>query len=197
MTYQFSAAVASSHSMRMASDELRRDLESLRDFITNAHAKMSSYNADEIAQSWLDEEIKPTSGSTIWHKAFSIPVAGKTPDQLLASMKADWTRLLDAFRARLEDANIPVELSRIGKMTYMLTDKRRPNPLTMETADLITALHSQQKRYVMLQRIARHEHDNFALLITAAIRELHKISAKADVHASPNRTEPNLRRRWR
>ena len=109
-------------------------------------------------------------------------------------MKKSWTKFLDVFRARLEEANIPVQLNRIGKMTYMLTDGRRRYPLPVETADLITALHSQYKRHVALQKISQTEHDNFVQLVKLAIGEIQRKVPRTEANGTRNGTndEPQL-----
>ena len=64
------------------------------------------------------------------------------PDVLYRSMMAAWDRFLDVFRQKLIAAGIPPNMNRVGKMTYALTDRRRRNPLPLQTADLVSALNS-------------------------------------------------------
>ena len=63
-------------------------------------------------------------------------------------------------------------MNRIGKMTYMLTDRRRKNPLNVATADLITALNSQYRRHLAHSTIGQEDHDAFVRLVKTAIDEL-------------------------
>ena len=77
----------------------------------------------------------------------------------------------------------------------MLTDGRRRYPLPVETADLITALHSQYKRYVALQKITATEHDNFVQLVKTAIMELQKKTQRQDglpLRNGTNEHDPQL-----
>lgn len=71
-------------------------------------------------------------------------------------------------------------------MTYTLTDGRLKYPLPVETAGLITALHSQYKRYIALQRVTPTEHDNFVQLVKTAILELQKKVPRAEANSARN-----------
>ena len=173
MTRSFGEATAASAALRLAAEQVRRDLDSLREFITDIQEKMSEYNADKITQSRLELDQPEPKRGVLWQRP-TVATPPKTPEELQQSMKNEWGKFLEVFRARLEEANIPVQLNRIGKMTYLLTDGRRKYPLPVETADLITALHSQYKRHVALQRISATEHDNFVQLVKTAILEVQK-----------------------
>ncbi len=170
MTREFGAALASSNATRLTTEQLRVDLEGLRDFIIEVQEKLSEYNADNITRSRLELDAEPLPTGTFYRGPIPDPL--RTPDQLFQSMRGEWKKFGDAFKQRLEDANISPQLNRMGKMTYMLTDKRRRNPLPLETADLITALHSQYRRYLALRAINTLEHDNFVQLVQTAIKEL-------------------------
>ena len=186
MTRAFGEATAASSAMRLAAEQVRKDLDSLREFITDIQEKMSEYNADKITQSRLElEPLEPKRG-VIWQQSAPVATPPRTPDQLLQSMREAWDRFAEVFRNRLEGAGIDPKLNRIGKMTYMLSDRRRANPLPVETADLITALHSQYKRHVALQRISATEHDNFVQLVKTAIQEVQKKTARSDAINSRN-----------
>jgi hypothetical protein len=87
-------------------------------------------------------------------------------------MKNEWAIFIEAFRRRLNEAGIPPQMNRIGKMTYMLTDRRRKNPLNVATADLITALNSQYRRHLAHSTIGQEDHDAFVRLVKTAIDEL-------------------------
>jgi hypothetical protein len=63
----------------------------------------------------------------------------------------------------------------------MLTDKRRRYPIALETAELITALHSQYKRYLALRSVSLSEHETFVQLVSTAIKELQKKLAKPEI----------------
>ena len=179
MTRSFGEATAASAALRLAAEQVRRDLDSLREFITDIQEKMSEYNADKITQSRLELDQPEPKRGVLWQRP-TVATPPKTPEELQQSMKNEWGKFLEVFRARLEEANIPVQLNRIGKMTYLLTDGRRKYPLPVETADLITALHSQYKRHVALQRISATEHDNFVQLVKTAILEVQKKSPRPE-----------------
>ena len=89
-------------------------------------------------------------------------------------MRSEWDRFIAVLKSRLVEAGIEPKMNRIGKMAYMLRDRRRTNPLPSETAELITALHSQYRRHISLQRISTIEYANFVQLIKTAIAELQK-----------------------
>lgn len=174
MTHAFGAATAASREMIEVAGNVRADLDSLRDFVTDIQEKMSEYNADSIMKARLEEEEEAQPG-TLFRKS-ATPAAVQTPasSQQFESMKLEWNKFLDAFKKRLTEAGILPQLNRMGKMTYMLTDRRRKQPLPVETADLITALHSQYRRHVALQRVSPEEHDNFVRLVKTAIDELRR-----------------------
>jgi hypothetical protein len=150
MTVAFGEATASSHDMRHAANKALSELENLREFVTDMREKMSEYNADAIVKERLEEEEERTLG-VLWSKADGNKATSTDTNVLYKSMMAQWDKFLGVFRQRLLDAKITPVMNRIGKMTYMLTDKRRRTPLPIETAELITALHSQYKRYTRMQ----------------------------------------------
>jgi hypothetical protein len=175
MTSAFGRATAASNTTMQTVNELRNQLEALQDFIVEAQEKMSEYNADRITKSRIEQEDEALPEGTFF-KNFRNLAGGmappQTPDGRFQSMKSEWAKFLDAFKARLVEANITPQLNRIGKMTYMLTDKRRKQPLPVETADLITALHSQYRRYLALHTVSPEGHDEFVRLVKTAIDEL-------------------------
>lgn len=175
MTIAFGNAAGASNATIQTVNELRNQLEALQDFIVEAQEKMSEYNADRITKSRIEQEDEGLPEGTFF-KNFRNLAGGmappQTPDGRFQSMKNEWAKFLDAFRKRLEDANITPQMNRIGKMTYMLTDKRRKIPLRVETADLITALHSQYRRYLAMRVLSPAEHDDFVRLVKTAIIEL-------------------------
>lgn len=185
MTIAFGNAAGASNATIQTVNELRAQLEALQDFIVEAQEKMSEYNADRITRARIEQENEDLPEGTFF-KNFRNLAGGmappQTPDGRFQSMKNEWAKFLDAFKARLVEANIAPQLNRIGKMTYMLTDKRRRNPLPVETADLITALHSQYRRYLALHTVTLEEHDEFVRLVKTAIAEL----KAAPVSASPS-----------
>ena len=172
MTREFGQAIAASNATRLAAEQVRTELDALREFIVEAQEKMSEYNADNITQARLQEEDQERTQSGFFRRINPIRPAEKTPDELFAEMKSAWERFTEVFRRRLEDAGIQPLMNRIGKMTYMLSDKRRKKPLPIETANLITALHSQYRRYIALRGISAKEHNDFVQLVDTAIREL-------------------------
>jgi hypothetical protein len=174
MTRAFGEATAASCAMRLTAAQVQSDLDNLREFITDIQEKMSEYNADRITQSRLELDNSELPIGTFFKRTSPAVTPPKTPEQLFQSMREAWDRFADVFRTRLEEAGIDPKLNRIGKMTYMLSDRRRSNPLPVETADLITALSSQCKRHVALQRISATEHDNFVQLVQTAIDEVKK-----------------------
>jgi hypothetical protein len=174
MTAAFGEATASSHQMRQAANKALAELETLRDFVTDMREKMSEYNADAIVRERLEEQQEP---GVIWSRPKGEQPPSNDPNALYKSMMAEWEKFLAVFRQRLLDANITPVMNRIGKMTYQLTDKRRRTPLPIETAELITALHSQYKRYTRLQGtkaqwLTSIIHDDFVRLVETAVREL-------------------------
>lgn len=175
MTIAFGNAAGASNATIQTVNELREQLQALQDFITEAQEKMSEYNADRITRARIEQEDEELPQGTFF-KNFRNLAGGmtppQTPEERFQSMKAEWVKFLDAFKDRLQDAKIPPQLNRIGKMTYMLTDKRRKHPLAVETADLITALHSQYRRYIAIRALSLEEHDDFVRLVKTAIGEL-------------------------
>jgi hypothetical protein len=167
MTIAFGEATASSNAMKEAASNALKDLESLKEFVTDLQIKMSEFNADKITQNRLDEEFEARTG-VLWQRT-PPPLP---PEQLFQSMKNEWATFIEAFRRRLNEAGIPPQMNRIGKMTYMLTDRRRKNPLNVATADLITALNSQYRRHLAHGNISPEDHDAFVPLVKTAIDEL-------------------------
>ena len=147
---------------------------------------MSEYNADNITKARLEEGQGELPPGTFFRRLSPVAGAAQTPDQLFQSMKVEWNKFVEAFKHRLEEANIAPQLNRMGKMTYMLTDKRRRKPLPVETADLITALHSQYRRYIALRTISPVEHDNFVQLVKTAIVELQEAPRQGELNLPPN-----------
>lgn len=172
MTREFGQAIAASNATRLAAEQVRTELDALREFIVEAQEKMSEYNADNITQARLEEEDRESTQSGFFRRINPIRPVEKTADELFTDMKSAWERFTEVFRRRLEEAGIPPQMNRIGKMTYMLSDKRRKKPLPIETANLITALHSQFRRYIALRRIEPTDHHNFVQLVETAVREI-------------------------
>lgn len=186
MTREFGQAIAASNATRLAAEQVRVELDALREFMVEAQEKMSEYNADTITQARLQEDEQETAQGGFFRKLNPIRPNEKSPDELFASMRAAWEKFTSVFKRRLEDANIPPQLNRIGKMTYMLSDKRRKKPLPIETANLITALHSQYRRYLALRTITALEHDNFVQLVDTAIRELDATPTQGELSLPSN-----------
>lgn len=186
MTRAFGDATASASATRQMMLELNKAMETFGDAVTDIQTKMAESNADKIVQAQLEAEEQALPPGTYFKRPAAAATPPQSQEQLMESMKRSWTKFLDAFRARLEDANVPVQLNRIGKMTYMLTDGRRRYPLPVETADLITALHSQYKRFIALQRISSQEHDNFVQLVKTAILEVQKKTPRPDTSTARN-----------
>ena len=172
MTTAFGRATAASNAAILTVQQLSIELEGLREFITDAQEKMSEYNADLITKARIAQVNEELPAGTFYRNI----AAGMSPPQQPAArfqnMKNEWARFLEAFKERLAAAKIPAQLNRIGKMTYLLTDRRRRDPLSVETADLITALHSQYRRYIALRDLSSEEHDDFVRLVKTAIAEL-------------------------
>jgi hypothetical protein len=167
MTVAFGRATAASHAMREAVLNASKDLEALKEFVTDLQIKMSEFNADKITQNRLDEDFEARTG-VLWQRT-PPPLP---PEQLFQSMKCEWATFIETFRRRLTEAGVPPQMNRIGKMTYMLTDRRRKNPLPVATADLITALNSQYRRHLAHGIIGQEDHDAFVRLVKTAIEEL-------------------------
>ena len=172
MTTAFGRATAASNLAILTLDQFRAELDALREFITEAQEKMSEYNADQITKSRIEQADEELPKGTFYRNIAAGMAPPQTPEARFQSMKKEWARFLDAFKDRLENAGIPPQLNRIGKMTYMLTDKRRRIPLSVETADLITALHSQYRRYIAKRELDVADHDDFVRLVKTAIGEL-------------------------
>jgi hypothetical protein len=120
-------------------------------------------------------QVEPGRRGVLWSR--SREEAHADAGALYGSMMVAWERFLAVFRGRLEDAGITPLMNRIGKMTYALTDRRRRSPLPLETAELITALNSQYRRYTRMQGtraqwMTRQVHDDFVRLVETAIKEL-------------------------
>jgi hypothetical protein len=161
--------------MRESASKLLTELDSLRDAVIDIREKLSEYNAETIVRERLEEEGDKASG-ILWSAKRNQPTS-TNPDILYKNMMSEWDKFLAVFRQRLIDANITPVMNRIGKMTYLLTDKRRRNPLPPETAELITALSSQYRRYTRLQGtkaqwLTPALHDEFVRLVETAISEL-------------------------
>jgi hypothetical protein len=179
MTREFGQAIAASNAVRV-------ELDALREFIAEAQEKMSEYNADKITQARLQDDNEGAGHGGFFRRLNPSGPRERTPDELFASMRTAWEKFTNVFKRRLEDANIAPQLNRIGKMTYMLSDKRRKRPLPIETANLITALHSQYRRYIALRKISALEHDNFVQLIDTAIQELEVAPRQEELVLSAN-----------
>lgn len=181
MTKAFGEATATSHRMRQAVMTAVSDLETLKEFVAEALERMSEYNADSITRSRLDEAVPPPIPPRLGLQDFNSVRVSAADDKPSAAryknMMMEWERFLDVFKRRLTDAKIQINLNRIGRMVYQLSDRRRRHPLPLETADLITALHSQYKRYIRMQGtkeswLTKEVHDDFVKLIQTAIDEL-------------------------
>ncbi len=183
MTVAFGEATAASRQMKDACNKALSDLEGIRDFLSDMQEKIASRNATEIMQDRLeqqgDTDAVPLEGQrepgVLWSRRAQADTSN--PDVLYRSMMAAWDRFLDVFRQKLNTAGINPNMSRIGKMTYALTDRRRRNPLPLETADLVSALNSQYRRYLAKQGtkaewMTRQVHDDFVRLVETAIGEL-------------------------
>jgi hypothetical protein len=186
MTRSFGEATGASSAMRLAAEDVRKDLDNLREFITDIQEKLSETNADQITAARLEEGQSTPKRGVLWQNNFPAATQQKSPYQLFDNMKSEWAKFQEVFRARLEEAEIPVQLNRIGKMTYMLADKRRRWPLPLETAELITALQSQYKRHISKQTISPVEHDNFVQLVKTAILEVQKKPSRAETISRRN-----------
>jgi hypothetical protein len=190
MTRSFGEATAACVAMRLTAEDVRKYLDTLREFLEEVQEKNSETNASQIIQARLEQEQEGLPPGTYFKRSANFSMPPKTPDQLFESMKQEWGKFLDSFRSRLEEAGIQPQLNRIGKMTYMLTDKRRRYPLALETAELITALHSQYKRHLALRTVSLSEHDAFVQLVNTAIQELQRKTAKPEiVHSSAEISE--------
>lgn len=185
MTVAFGAATAASGQMRDACKKALEDLESLRDYVADMQEKMSARDAEAIMRERLEEEgastvampIDPDRRGVLWSRSRPEQSDSADPDTLYKNMMGQWDKFLAVFRQRLLDAGITPVMNRIGKMTYALTDRRRRSPMPLETAELITALHSQYRRYTRMQGtraewMTRQVHDDFVRLVDTAIREL-------------------------
>lgn len=78
-----------------------------------------------------------------------IQEAALTPEQMIASIKEEWSRLTDALRERSGN-RVAFDRRQIGSVAWSLADRRRSNPISHETAGLIQELHSQYKRFIRL-----------------------------------------------
>lgn len=175
MTAAFGEATIASREMRESARTLAGELEPLRDVVIEVHQKLSEYHADEIVKERLEEQSGKGDG-ILW-SARSASASASDPDALYSDMMLEWDKFLGVFRQRLIEANIAPTMNKIGKMIYMLTDRRRRSPLPVETAELITALHSQYKRYTRLQGtraqwLTAEIRDEFVRMVETAIKEL-------------------------
>lgn len=169
----FGKAGVASDVLKSEVEKFRNDLEGLRDFIAEAQARISEVNAEAITQARL--AMQPHAGSAV------ITAGPRDVEIMYKDMMQAWDRFIEAFRQRLEDANIAPNMRRLSRMTYELTDRRRRNPIGGETAELISALHSQYKRYVRMQAtknfwLTPDVRENFLQLIDTAIDELQRSS---------------------
>jgi hypothetical protein len=193
MTIAFGEATATSNAMKEAANNALKDLESLKEFVTDLQIKMSEFNADKITQTRLEEDLELPRG-VLWQRT-PPPLP---PEQLFQSMKNEWAIFIEAFRRRLNEAGIPPQMNRIGKMTYMLTDRRRKNPLPVATADLITALNSQYRRHITKGTVGQEDHDAFVRLVKTAVEELQLAPRQGELElaqsADEGRTEISVQR---
>jgi hypothetical protein len=183
MTLAFGEATAASNRMRAAAEEALNQLDGVREMLSELFEKMSERDAEKIVELRLEDAQSERQPGVLWSRpAAGIVPPGSSPksaDALYKDMMAQWDKFLAVFRQRLIDANITPVMNRIGRMTYQLTDKRRRSPLPLETAELITALHSQYRRYTRLQGtreqwMTREVRDSFVKLVETAIEELNK-----------------------
>jgi Sec-independent protein translocase protein TatA len=72
-----------------------------------------------------------------------------TSEEMIASIKEEWSRLIDALRERSGN-RVAVDKRQIGSVAWALADRRRSHPISHETAGLIQELHSQYKRFIRL-----------------------------------------------
>lgn len=203
MTVAFGEATAASRHMKQACEKALADLEGIRDYLTDMQERIASRHAPEIIQDRLDQEGDVGSvplemqrePGVLWSRRAQADVAN--PDVLYRSMMAAWDRFLGVFRQKLIDAGISPNMARIGKMTYALTDRRRRNPLPLETADLVSALNSQYRRYLAKQNtkaewMDRQKHDDFVRLVETAIKEL---GGEGPTGPVPNGQQPDQQER--
>lgn len=193
MTRSFGEATAACVAMRLTAVDVRKDLDTLREFIEELQEKNSETNASQIIQDRLEQEQSQLRPGTFFKRSPNFDSPPKTPQQLFESMKQEWGKFMESFRLRLGEAGIQPQLNRIGKMTFMLADKRRRNPLALETAELITALHSQYKRYIALRTVSLPQHDAFVQLVNTAIEELHKKTSKPEIPSNPTEISETVR----
>jgi hypothetical protein len=175
---------------RKEATEFRNDLAGFRDFIADMQARLSEQNAEAITEARL--ESLPRSEST---RIGSAP-NGHDSDAMFRDMMNAWERFADTFRRRLEEANIPVNMKKVGRMIYELVDKRRRNPIAVETADLISALHSQYKRYIRMQStktawLTPDVHANFLQLVQTAVDELQRPPQQTELSMESARSAGN------
>lgn len=189
MTRSFGEATAASCAMRLTAAQVQADLDNLREFITDVQEQMSEYNADKITQARLEQENAELPPGTFFRRPSVVSTPPKTPEQLFENMRKQWDLFADVFKRRLVEAGIDPKMNRIGKMTYMLSDRRRANPLPVETADLITALSSQYRRHIALQRISSTEHDNFVQLVQTAIDEVKRRRSRTELYSASHSVE--------
>ncbi len=89
-----------------------KDLESLKEFVTDLQIKMSEVQCRQNHSNQIGRGRGTTQGSPVAAHAAPLP-----PEQLFQSMKNEWAIFIDAFRRRLNEAGIPPQMNRIGKMT--------------------------------------------------------------------------------
>ena len=110
MTVAFGEATASSNAMREAASNALKDLELLKDFVTDLQIKMSEFNADKITQNRLEEDFEARTG-VLWQRT-PPPLPS---EQLFQNMKNEWATFIEAFRRRLtEKAGVPPQMNKIG-----------------------------------------------------------------------------------
>ncbi len=93
-----------------------------------------------------------------------------TAEEMMNDIRPRWTAFVERLRQRLGSDQF--DARKIAEMAWKLTDGRRSNPISRETAELIGRLHSQMKRFNRLQSTKDEwlTHDVYAAFVNGIER---------------------------
>lgn len=110
-------------------------------------AKLAAISAttQDLAISEGSRSIESTAAGYIGNA--DLPLLNSA-DEMLIDIRNRWAGLVEKLRLRLGSS---FDARMIGDMAWMLTDRRRKDPISAEQAELISQLASQIKRFTRLQ----------------------------------------------